>query len=318
MLGFYLRDYTTEASELFKHFAKDPISRLYFYDKTVDTDYLILQYDERLNTYLKYNDNDSLRVGALSMQAFARYLSLDRKGINKLKKELSSLEFDVKSTHPIFVGRHYGIQILFDFALEGKVSKKKVEEVFEIGDKIPLAPDDMIHFPCYHFHVLESFVMCDMPKEAMRCIEYIKMNFPYFDQNQQSGLFQIMGAYVAWVLAKLGQVDEAMKILETVDTRFFGLKVRNYFQIELDVLWASVLLMKGRPVAAIPKLQSVIDRSRTFKYKWSECNALYMLGECYASLGEQELGDDYCEKATELNVDKLHLTSSCHCTNCSD
>lgn len=317
-LGFYLRDYDTDAADLFKHFAKDSISRLYFYDKTVDTDYLILQYDERLNTYLKYNHNDSLRIGALSTQAFARHLSLNRKGLNQLREELDSLNFDFKNTHPLFVGRYYGMQVLFAFALEGKVSQELIEHVFSIGESIPLAPDDMVHFPCYHFHVLESFVMCDMPKEAMRCIEYIKMKFPYFDQNQQSGLFQIMGAYVAWTLAKSGQVDEAIKMLEAVDTRYFGLKVRNYFQIELDVIWASVLLMKKRPVAAIPKLHSVIDRSKAFKYKWSECNALYMLGECYGSLGEKELGDDYCRQAAELNADKLHLTSSCHCAESSD
>ena len=124
-----------------------------------------------------------------------------------------------------------------------------------------------------------------------------------------------MGAYVAWTLAKLGQLDEAIEMLESVDTRFFGLKVRNYFQIELDLLWADVLLMnyfQGRPVAAIPKLQSVIDRSRAFKYKWSECNALFMLGNCYGKLGENELGHDYCRQASELNEDNIYLVNSIH------
>ena len=122
-----------------------------------------------------------------------------------------------------------------------------------------------------------------------------------------------MGAYVAWTLAKLGRLDEAIEMLESVDTRFFGLKVRNYFQIELDLLWADVLLMKGRPVAVIPKLQSVIDRSRAFKYKWSECNALFMLGNCYGRLGEKELGHDYCRQASELNEDNIYLVNSCEC-----
>ena len=312
-LGFYLRDYEHEANELFKHYAKDPISRVYFYDRTVDTDYLLLQYDERLDIYLKYNHDNSLRLGALSIRAFARYLSLDRKGLYRVKEEIESLKYDIKKTHPIYVGRYYGMQVLFDYVLTNKVDDSTIETVFEVGDKVPLAPDDMLHFPCYHFHILAAFVMCDMPKEAMRCIEYIKTHYPYFDKNHQSGLFQIMGAYVAWTLAKLGQLDEAIEMLESVDTRFFGLKVRNYFQIELDLLWADVLLMKGRPVAVIPKLQSVIDRSRAFKYKWSECNALFMLGNCYGKLGEKELGDDYCRQASELNEDNLYLVNSCEC-----
>ena len=108
-------------------------------------------------------------------------------------------------------------------------------------------------------------------------------------------------------------IDQALEMLESVDTRYFGLKVRNYFQIELDLLWADVLLIKGRTVAAIPKLQSVIDRSRVFKYKWSECNALFMLGNCYGRLGEKELGDDYCRQASELNEDNLYLVNSCEC-----
>tara|TARA_B100000683_G_scaffold202840_1_gene196258 strand:+ start:7526 stop:10066 length:2541 start_codon:yes stop_codon:yes gene_type:complete len=312
-LGFNLRDYEDEAFELFKHYAKDPISRIYFYETTVDTDYLLLQYDARLDIYLKYNHDNSLRLGALSMRAFARYLSLDRKGIIQIHKEIETLNYDVKKTNSIYIGRHYGIKILFEYALTNKVKDNTIEIVFDIGKKATLSTDHLLHFPCYYFHILEAFVMCGMPREAMRCVEYIKANYPNFDQNQQSGLFQIMGAYFAWTFAKLGQIDQALEMLESVDTRYFGLKVRNYFQIELDLLWADVLLIKGRTVAAIPKLQSVIDRSRVFKYKWSECNALMMLGNCYQRLEEQQLGHNYHKQAAELNEDMLFLVNSCEC-----
>jgi tetratricopeptide (TPR) repeat protein len=225
----------------------------------------------------------------------------------KSYEEVLSLEENINEIHPIVLGRKYGIHILFEKALYGKVSKEVVSKVFEIGGRAPSAPDEMSHFPCYHFHLLEAFVFSDMPKEALRCLEYIKSHYPYFDQNHQSGMYQILGAYSAWVIAKLGQPKEALEMLKQVDTRFFGLKIRNYFQIELDLIWSDVLFALDRHVAAIPKLNSVIKRSRNFKFKWSESKAIYMMGSCYVRLGEVELGEEYYEQAATLNSDNLFI-----------
>ena len=111
------------------------------------------------------------------MRAFARYLSLDRKGLIQINKEIETLNYDVKKTNSIYIGRHYGIKILFEYALTNKVKDNTIEIVFDIGKKATLSTDHLLHFPCYHFHILEAFVMCGMPREAMRCVEYIKANY---------------------------------------------------------------------------------------------------------------------------------------------
>lgn len=313
VLGFLLRDYDGARKDLTAHYAKNSLARLYYFDRSVDTDYLIIQYEKDLEVYLKYNTSVSNRLQALTMQTISKYFQLDRKEMLKYYKEVSVLEESVNEIHPIVLGRKYGIYILFEKALNGKVSDELVSKIFEIGERIPVAPDEMSHFPCFHFHLLEAFVFSDMPKEALRCLEHIKVYYPYFDQNHQSGLYQILGAYSAWVIAKLGQPKEALEMLKQVDTRFFGLKIRNYFQIELDLIWADVLMELSRHAAAIPKLNSVINRSRNFKFKWSESKATYMMGECYGELGEGDLGKEYCGRADMLNSDQLFIAKACTC-----
>ena len=113
-------------SEFYKHFIKYPIIRKSFFELNADPDFVLPQYIQGLNNYIKTIDKQSANhindlIFALCLQF---YYALKTNDLNQIKIKYNQLNSTIKSNdlikfdiHPFNCGRYLSAHIYFSFFL---------------------------------------------------------------------------------------------------------------------------------------------------------------------------------------------------------
>lgn len=236
--------------------AKTKNGQTFYFEYFVNMDKINSYYGDGLCFYLKEKKSWESQLFGHSLLCMRYWLINDREGVERHYREVLKYEFD-ETIHPFICVRYFTSQ-LYHANIFGLNKKDILTQAQFFYNEMKSNSNNWHFLPYFHLNIIEALILTNENREALYYIDELVQKF---DIQASAYIFEqaneVIQLYQALALARLGKMEKAKEIFNTIQPESFDFLSKHYHTI-LYLLLKELIF---KPVIKTSQLQLLIKET---------------------------------------------------------
>ncbi len=269
-IGYELRRYRQLRDILIPYYASIPKGQVYYFQRFIDIDFLVLSFADRLDFLLQYDESAQTQIFAHSLKFWKAFLSENHSELRMEYNILKSLP-NCEGLSLYYQGYMYSCSLLYQYYEEKEINISLLNKYHNIENEYALAtPDKKMQFTQFQVSVIDTLFFCQKYDFIIEIYEKIKQDSIVYQHLEHSIFFKIIKLIYALSLLKTGQQAKAFEIYNNTKIEMFPINMKHFGMIKYYLIKAEFLHFQYNIAETRIALEKVINWSKMLGFKYFE------------------------------------------------